>query len=581
MRTVIDAWADRTAALSALPGVEQVFCFENRGVEIGVTLAHPHGQIYGYPFVTPKTSTAIKSVRAHRAATGGNLFGELLAGELADGSRIVSQNEHWVAFVPFAARWPVEVHLYPRRQVRDLVALQDVERAALAELYLDVIRRMEGVFDDTLPAISGVHQAPVHADADDFWLHLEVFSIRRAVGKLKFLAGSESAMGAFVNDITPEIAAAAAARGRHGAPGPGDPMKALVVGGAGYIGSVVTRLLVSEGHDVVVLDDCSTGHADSVPAGVELVEADITTAADVLRGNDFDAVLHFAAKSLVGESVVKPSLYWRTNVYGTRVLLDAITETGVPRLVFSSTAATYGEPEAIPITEDAPTRPTNTYGATKLAVDMMITGECAATDLAAVSLRYFNVAGAAYGAGERHGVETHLIPIALDAVAGRRDALTIYGDDWPTPDGTPIRDYVHVADLARAHVLALTAAEPGEHLICNLGNGSGFSVREVLATIEEVTGLPVPVQIGPRRAGDPTRLVASADRAAARLGWTPERTLAEMVADAWAFSGGACPVAHRSADRRRTGAHERRVTSSGRAMRGTRRASSPRPAGST
>ncbi len=208
MRTVIDAWADRTAALSALPGVEQVFCFENRGVEIGVTLAHPHGQIYGYPFVTPKTSTAIKSVRAHRAATGGNLFGELLAGELADGSRIVGQNEHWVAFVPFAARWPVEVHLYPRRQVRDLVALEDVERAALAELYLDVIKRMEGVFDDTLPAISGVHQAPVHADADDYWLHLEVFSIRRAVGKLKFLAGSESAMGAFVNDITPEIAAA-------------------------------------------------------------------------------------------------------------------------------------------------------------------------------------------------------------------------------------------------------------------------------------------------------------------------------------------------------------------------------------
>jgi UDP-glucose 4-epimerase len=208
-------------------------------------------------------------------------------------------------------------------------------------------------------------------------------------------------------------------------------------------------------------------------------------------------------------------------------------------LVFSSTAATYGEPEAIPITEDAPTRPTNTYGATKLAVDMMITGECAATDLAAVSLRYFNVAGAAYGAGERHGVETHLIPIALDAVAGRRDALTIYGDDWPTPDGTPIRDYVHVADLARAHVLALTAAEPGEHLICNLGNGNGFSVREVLATIEEVTGLPVPVQVGPRRAGDPTRLVASADRAAQRLGWTSERSLADMVADAWAFSHGA------------------------------------------
>jgi UDP-glucose 4-epimerase len=315
-------------------------------------------------------------------------------------------------------------------------------------------------------------------------------------------------------------------------------VKALVVGGAGYIGSVVTRLLVSEGHDVVVLDDCSTGHADSVPAGVELIESDITQSGAVLAGGEFDAVLHFAAKSLVGESVVKPSIYWRTNVYGTRVLLDAITENAVPRLVFSSTAATYGEPEQIPITETAPTRPTNTYGATKLAVDMMITGECAATDLAAVSLRYFNVAGAAFGAGERHGVETHLIPIALDAVAGHRDALTIYGDDWPTPDGTPIRDYVHVADLARAHLLALTAAKPGEHLICNLGNGSGYSVREVLATIEQVTGRPVPVTVGPRRAGDPTRLVASADLAADRLGWSPELTLAQMVADAWEFAGG-------------------------------------------
>jgi UDPglucose--hexose-1-phosphate uridylyltransferase len=194
--------------MSASPGVEQVFCFENRGVEIGVTLAHPHGQIYGYPFVTPKTAAVIRSAQAHRAATGSSLFADVLDGELADGSRIVADNEHWVAFVPFAARWPVEVHLYPRRQVRDLTALDGVERAALAELYLEVIKRMEGTFDDTLPAITGVHQAPVHAADEDFRLHLEVFTIRRDVGKLKFLAGSESAMGAFVNDITPEAAAA-------------------------------------------------------------------------------------------------------------------------------------------------------------------------------------------------------------------------------------------------------------------------------------------------------------------------------------------------------------------------------------
>lgn len=312
-------------------------------------------------------------------------------------------------------------------------------------------------------------------------------------------------------------------------------MKALVVGGAGYIGSVVTRLLLVQGHQVVVLDDCSTGHADSVAPGATLVPRDITGSADVLAGGGFDAVLHFAARSLVGESVVEPSPYWRTNVTGTRALLDAMAEHAVPRLVFSSTAATYGEPETVPITEDSPTRPTNTYGATKLAVDMMITGETVATSLAAVSLRYFNVAGAALGAGERHAVETHLIPNALGAVAGTKDPLTVFGDDWPTPDGTPIRDYVHVLDLARAHVLALTAAVPGEHLICNLGNGDGYSVRQVLSAVEEVTGRPVPHSVGPRRAGDPTRLVASADRARHRLGWTPELTLHDMVADAWHF----------------------------------------------
>ena len=312
-------------------------------------------------------------------------------------------------------------------------------------------------------------------------------------------------------------------------------MRTLVVGGAGYIGSVVTRLLLNLGHEVLVLDDCSTGHADALPAGVPLVRADITQAARVLADQPVDAVLHFAAKSLVGESVRNPSLYWRTNVVGTRALLDAITEHRVPRLVFSSTAATYGEPDAVPIRETAPTRPSNPYGASKLAVDLMISGECGGSDLAAVSLRYFNVAGAAFGAGERHTVETHLIPNALAAVAGTGPALTIFGDDWPTPDGTPIRDYVHVADLARAHVLALTAAAPGEHLVCNLGNGSGFSVREVLATVEQVTGQAVPVTVGPRRAGDPARLVASADLAAERLGWHPELTLRDMIADSWAF----------------------------------------------
>jgi UDPglucose--hexose-1-phosphate uridylyltransferase len=205
--TVLDAWIDRTAHLSAQEGIEQVFCFENRGQEIGVTLAHPHGQIYGYPFVTPHTAAMLLQVTRYRETRGRNLFGDLIDAELADGSRIVAQNEQWVAFVPFAGRWPIEVQLYPRERVADLVGLSQDQKLALAPIYLEVLRRMEGVFDDTLPAITAWHQAPVRQGREDFWLHLQIFTIRRDVGKLKYLAGSESAMGAFVNDIPPEVAA--------------------------------------------------------------------------------------------------------------------------------------------------------------------------------------------------------------------------------------------------------------------------------------------------------------------------------------------------------------------------------------
>lgn len=312
-------------------------------------------------------------------------------------------------------------------------------------------------------------------------------------------------------------------------------MRLLVTGGAGYIGSVVTHLLLDEGHQVTVLDDLSTGHADAVSDGATFVEADITKAGDILAAAAFDGVVHLAAKSLVGESMVDPSLYWHNNVGGTRELLDAVTKYAVPRFVFSSTAAVYGEPDEVPIRETSTTRPTNTYGATKLAVDLMLRDEAAAHGLGAISLRYFNVAGAARGAGERHATETHLIPIALDVAAGTRAALDIFGTDWPTPDGTCIRDYVHVEDLARAHLLALTASQPATHVVCNLGNGGGYSVREVVDTVRAVTGLPVPTHEIGRRAGDPAQLIASYERATEHLGWRPEADLPRIVADAWDF----------------------------------------------
>ncbi|MFD9034264.1 UDP-glucose 4-epimerase GalE [Streptomyces sp. NPDC059567] len=312
--------------------------------------------------------------------------------------------------------------------------------------------------------------------------------------------------------------------------------KYLVTGGAGYVGSTVARHLLEAGHEVTVLDDLSTGFAEGVPAGAEFVEGRVQDAVKWLDGS-YDGVLHFAAFSQVGESVAKPEKYWENNVGGTMALLAAMRAAGVRRLVFSSTAATYGEPESVPITESAATAPTSPYGASKLAVDHMIGGECAAHGLAAVSLRYFNVAGAYGDCGERHDPESHLIPLVLEVALGKREAISVYGDDYPTPDGTCVRDYIHVADLAEAHLLALGAMTPGAHLICNLGNGNGFSVREVVETVRKVTGHPVPEVTAARRPGDPAVLVASAEAARERLGWIPTRPdLADIVRDAWAFA---------------------------------------------
>src|SRR5215204_6172089 len=257
-------------------------------------------------------------------------------------------------------------------------------------------------------------------------------------------------------------------------------MRTLVTGGAGYIGSVVAKQLLDAGHEVVVLDDISRGHAAAIPSGADHANVALDDPAglrDALAG--VDAVLHFAALSLVAESVEHPDRYWRNNVVGTLNLLDAMRAHGVARLVFSSTAATYGVPERVPIVEDEPTAPVNAYGASKLAVDLMLRDECTGHGLAATSLRYFNVAGASGEQGEHHEPETHLIPLILQAAAGRRPHITIFGTDYPTRDGTAVRDYIHIEDLGDAHLLALDRATPGEHAIYNLGTGDGYTVKEV------------------------------------------------------------------------------------------------------
>lgn len=314
-------------------------------------------------------------------------------------------------------------------------------------------------------------------------------------------------------------------------------MRLLVTGGAGYVGGVCAQVLLESGHEVVVVDDLSTGNADGVPSGARFEQGDVAEVAPrLLAAESFDGVLHFAAQSLVGESVQQPEKYWHGNVVKTLTLLEAMRAAGTPRLVFSSTAAVYGEPERVPITEDAPQRPTNPYGASKLAVDHMITSYSIAHGLAATSLRYFNVAGAYAGLGENRVVETHLIPLVLQVAAGHRKAISVFGTDWPTPDGTAVRDYIHIRDLAAAHLLALDTAETGTHRIFNLGSGAGFSVREVISACERVTGLPIAAVDAPRRAGDPATLIASSDRAVTELGWRPEHTdLDEIVSDAWDF----------------------------------------------
>jgi UDP-glucose 4-epimerase len=317
-------------------------------------------------------------------------------------------------------------------------------------------------------------------------------------------------------------------------------MKVLVTGGAGYIGSVVAAQLIAAGHEVTVLDDLSTGYADAVPAGAFFVKGTLRDCAAEVLADGTEAVLHFAAKSLVGESVAEPARYWSANLGSTLALLEAMREIGVRTIVFSSTAAVYGEPERTPITETDPTRPTSPYGASKLAVDTALAEFARLYGFGAVSLRYFNVAGAQRAAdgtwlGERHNPETHLMPAVLaSAAAGRR--VQIFGDDYPTPDGTCIRDYIHVTDLADAHLLALGACRPGQHRIYNLGNGAGFSVREVIDVCSEVTGTAIGADVAARRPGDPAVLVASSARIQAELGWRAVRDLRAMAADAWEFT---------------------------------------------
>lgn len=317
-------------------------------------------------------------------------------------------------------------------------------------------------------------------------------------------------------------------------------MAVLVTGGAGYIGSHTVAALLAQGEEVVIVDNLEKGHEEALPFGGKLYVGDLRDGEfldRVFGENKIDAVIHFAANSLVGESMENPGKYYHNNVYGTLCLLEKMNANGVKKIVFSSTAATYGEPEHTPILETDPTHPTNAYGETKLAMEKMIKWFDTAHGVKYVSLRYFNAAGAHPSGtiGEDHSPETHLIPLILQVPLGKREHISIFGDDYSTPDGTCIRDYVHITDLASAHLLALKKLrDGGDSAIYNLGSGNGFSVKEVIDVARKVTGHPIPAVVQPRRAGDPAILVASSERAKQELNWNPEHTnMEEIVESAW------------------------------------------------
>lgn len=314
-------------------------------------------------------------------------------------------------------------------------------------------------------------------------------------------------------------------------------MKILITGGAGYVGGTVAELLLRNGHEPVIYDNLCHGHRALVPSGAVFIEGDIADRSrleKVFDAHKPEGVMHFAALIEAGESMKKPELYFRNNTASTLTLLEVMLSRGVNKLVFSSTAAVYGEPESTPILEDAPLRPTNAYGESKLLVEQMLTWLNRIHGFRYASLRYFNVAGAIEGRGEAHEPESHLIPLVLDVALGRRKSIKVFGTDYPTPDGTCIRDYIHVWDLAKAHLLAFHALADCGRLIYNIGNGQGFSIREVIESARRVTGHPIPVEEVERRPGDPAVLIASSEKIGRELGWKPEfDTLDSIVETAW------------------------------------------------
>lgn len=561
-KKLVDLWCERYTELSADKHIRYVFIFENRGEVVGVTMSHPHGQIYAYSKLPKKIELElINSKKFYEEHNGKCLFCRIRDEETEFAERVIYENDAFIAYVPFYADYAYGVEIMAKRHVCAINELDENERMLFGDAVKTVTGAYDALYNSRFPYMMCMHNAPCNMEDTEFagyrdyyHFHVEFFPPMRSADKQQFMASSETGVGAHCNPTDPEkiaeqlrtavakykrLTRVTNIRVEEKAPvfNPGAET-VLVSGGAGYIGSHCCAALREKGYNVVVADNMIKGHPEAVN-GFKLYTGNVGDPDfmdRVFNENKIDCVMHFAAYSLVGESMVKPYEYYQNNVGCTLSLLNSMKKHGVKKIVFSSTAATFGQPETSPITEETPQNPINTYGETKLAIEKMLKWFGQAYGINSVCLRYFNVAGAheSGNIGEAHNPETHLIPIILEVAAGVRDRLKIFGDDYPTPDGTCIRDYIHVMDLADAHIKAYEyMKETGKSDAFNLGSGGGYSNMQILEAARRITGKEIPADITARRAGDPPVLIASSKKAEELLGWQRKYGIDDIIATAW------------------------------------------------
>jgi len=553
IQKIVNLWIERFTEISKDENIKYIFIFENRGELVGVTQPHPHGQIYGYSVIPKKIELKIDCFKSHYEKNKSCMFCDINIDEIEFKQRIVYENEDFIAYIPFFAEYVYQVFIISKTHKSNITQFKEQEKKNFA-LALKMITGMyDNLFDKKFPYMMCMHNNPVNFENVDkyFHFHVEFYTPLRSANVQQFNASSETGVWAHCNPSSPEEKAEELRNALNKFQNKiktdtneikkENDMTILVTGGAGYIGSHCIKILNDKGYKTIAVDNLTKGHEKSLQiSDTKFYNGDVgdkNLLNKIFKENKIDGVMHFAAYSIVPESQKKPYEYYKNNVGSTLELLNAMVENNVKYIVFSSTASTYGIPKNIPVTEDDEQKPINTYGETKLAIEKMLACFDRAHDLKYVALRYFNVAGAYKTGviGEDHTTETHLIPIILQVANGKRDKIEIYGDNYDTPDGTNIRDYIHVEDLIDAHIKAFEyLKKENKSNYFNLGSGGGYSNLEIVNAVRKVTGHSIPCKIAERRPGDPDTLIASSEKAEKILGWTREyKTIENIIESAW------------------------------------------------